>query len=363
MQSIPNIEPFIPSSENITKFAYETIQQGKSIFGLGHKRITNFLTDAIITKKPEIKSLSSKTQLKLVEERQQLLETDWQDAQEGVYPVNILFDNPWSDFFRYYPQIWLDTPQVWQKKQNRQYQNFASQLDTEGYPSYYLQNFHYQTDGYLSDMSANLYDLQVEILFNGTADPMRRRILAPLKAELTKNNSQKRTKILDLACGTGRTLKFIRATLPKASLYGVDLSPAYLRKANQLLLEIPGELPQLVQANGEDLPYLDNCFDGITSIFLFHELPPQARQRVIEECFRVIKPGGIFMICDSIQEGDCPEFQVILDNFPINFHEPYFKHYTTDNLDERLEKAGFEILKIETHFAGKYWLARKPQVD
>ena len=69
------------------------------------------------------------------------------------------------------------------------------------------------------------------------------------------------------------------------------------------------------------------------------------------------------MICDSIQEGDCPVFQVILDNFPINFHEPYFTHYTTDNLDERLEKAGFEILKIETHFAGKYWLARKPQVD
>ncbi len=175
---------------------------------------------------------------------------------ESLIPFNILFDNPWEDFFRYYPQIWLEKPKILQRQQNREYQSFAPQIDKEGYPRYYLQNFHYQTDGYLSDMSANLYDLQVEILFNGGADPMRRRILAPLKAELAQTTPQKQIKVLDVACGTGRTLRFIRATLPKASLYGVDLSPAYLRKTNQLLSEMPGELPQLAQANGENLPYL-----------------------------------------------------------------------------------------------------------
>ncbi len=74
----------------------------------------------------------------------------------------------------------------------------------------------------------------------------------------------------------------IRATLPNASLFGTDLSPAYLRKANQLLSEIPGELPQLLQANAEELPYRDSYFHGVTCIFLFHELPPVVRQRVIE---------------------------------------------------------------------------------
>ena len=364
MQSTTKIESFLPLPENITKLAYETFQQGKSIFSLSHKRITDLLTDAVIpNRKKEIKSLTPETQLKMLEQRNQLLEIDWQDAQKGVYPVDILFDHPWEDFLRYYPQIWLDTPQIWQRRKNREYQRFAPQIDTEGYPSYYLQNFHYQTDGYLSDMSANLYDLQVEILFNGGADPMRRRILAPLKAELPQNSSPKEIKVLDLACGTGRTLKFLRATLPKASLYGVDLSPAYLRKANQLLSEIPGELPQLMQANGENLPYLDNYFHAVSSVFLFHELPPGARQQVIEESFRVTKPGGIFVICDSIQEGDCPEFQTILDNFSVNFHEPYYKNYITDNLVERLEKAGFENIRTETHFASKYWLARKPQTD
>jgi len=52
------------------------------------------------------------------------------------------------------------------------------EIETAGYPSYYA-NFHHQTNGYFSDLSANLYDLQVEILFGGSADAMRRRIIAP----------------------------------------------------------------------------------------------------------------------------------------------------------------------------------------
>ena len=363
MQSTTNIESLIPLPENITKLAYETLQQSKSVFGLSHKTISDFLTNTFVPKiKQEIKPLSQESQIKLIEKRNQLLETDWQDAQKGVYPVSILFDNPWVDFFYYYPEVWLDLTKIWQRMQNREYQSFSPQIDQQGYPRYYLQNFHYQTDGYLSDMSANLYDLQVEILFNGAADAMRRRILAPLKAGLAQTVPQHQIKVLDVACGTGRTLRFIRSTLPKASLYGVDLSPSYLRKANQLLSELPGELPQLVQANGEELPYLDNCFHAVTSVFLFHELPPQARQRVIEECFRVTKPGGIFVICDSMQKGDYPAFETIMDNFPVRFHEPYYKHYTTDNLVERLEKAGFDNIKTQNHFASKYWIARKPEI-
>ena len=251
---------------------------------------------------------------------------------------------------------------IWARLQNREYQEFDTKIERDGYPSYYLQNFHYQTDGYLSDLSANLYDLQVEILFNGSADAMRRRILKPLKTGLNyfSDVPANEQKVLDVACGTGRTLRMIRSALDKAKLYGTDLSPAYLRKANQLLSEIPGELPQLQQANGEDLPYLDNYFHGVTSVFLFHELPPNARQAVIEQCFRVLKPGGTFVICDSMQAVDSPDFSVMMENFPVLFHEPYYRHYTTDNLEERLTNAGFTNVQVENHFVSKYWIATKP---
>ncbi|MGL6337646.1 MAG: class I SAM-dependent methyltransferase, partial [Waterburya sp.] len=291
-----------------------------------------------------------------------LEEQDWQDAQRGLYPSSLLFDNPWSDFFRYYPEVWLDMFKIWSRLQKKEYQRFDQSIDQEGYPNYYLQNFHYQTDGYLSDMSANLYDLQVEILFNGAADAMRRRILAPLKQGLQtfSHLPPQQIKVLDIACGTGRTLKMIRAALPKVSLCGTDLSPAYLRKANQLLSEIPGELPQLLQANAEKLPFLDNYFQGLTSVFLFHELPASARQEVINEAFRILQPGGVFVICDSMQAIDSPDFQVMMNNFPAIFHEPYYRHYTTDNLEERLTTAGFTNIEVTNHFVSKYWTAYKP---
>ena len=361
MQSTPNLDQFIPDS--LAKFTYQSFQEGKKIFGFLHKQISDRLTTTVVPEqKTKSQPLSVQTLEKLQLRLKELEEVDWQDAQKGIYPKGLLFDNPWADFFRYYPEVWLDLPKIWDRIKNKEYQQFEPTIDREGYPQYYLQNFHYQTDGYLSDLSANLYDLQVEILFNGAADAMRRRILAPLKQglETFSNLPPQQLKILDVACGTGRTLRMIRGALPKASLFGVDLSPAYLRKANQLISEIPGELPQLAKANAEELPYLENYFHCITSVFLFHELPGEARQQVIEEAFRVLQPGGTFIICDSIQPIDSPDFKIMMDNFPAIFHEPYYRHYTTDDLQLRLEKAGFVEVKIENHFVSKYWIARKP---
>ena len=166
-------------------------------------------------------------------------------------------------------------------------------------------------------------------------------------------------RVLDIACGTGRTLRAIRATLPQASLYGTDLSPTYLRKANELLSEIPGELPQLAQANAEELPYLDNYFHGITCVFLFHELPGIVRQNIIAQAFRTLQPGGIFVICDSIQLSDSPELAPAMDGFDEIFHEPYYHDYTNDDLTLRLTTAGFQDVRTEVHFMSKYLIATK----
>lgn len=352
-------------SDTFTKLAYQTFQQGKAVFALAHKNVSSQLLNLIYPPVTQLRtqSLSPEILQKLRQRLAQIIEADWQDAEQGVYPEGLLFDNPWEDFFRYYPEICLDMPKVWERTQQHQYQEFSPGIETDDYPQYYRRNFHCQTDGYLSDLSANLYDLQVEILFSGSADPMRRRVLAPLKAGLKAFDSvsPKQIRVLDVACGTGRTLRMIRATLPQASLFGTDLSPAYLRKANQVLSEIPGELPQLVQAKAEELPYRDDYFHGVTCVFLFHELPPTVRQRVIEQAFRVTQPGGVFVICDSIQAIDFPDFMPMMENFPLMFHEPYYRHYISDDLVERLKQAGFENITTQDHFMSKYWIAYKPQ--
>jgi ubiquinone/menaquinone biosynthesis C-methylase UbiE len=350
--------------DTLTKIAYQNLQQGKSYFSFAHKALANQLRKMLVPSDRPVIPVPPELIPNLQKRSNDIMATDWQDAENGVYPESLLFDEPWTDYLMQYPMVWLDTPSIWKRADNRKYQDFDSSIDTAGYPSYYVQNFHHQTGGYLSDFSANLYDLQVEILFGGSADAMRRRILAPLKASFSNFPAvpAKQIKILDAACGTARTLKAIRATLPQASLFGIDLSPAYLRKANQWLSQMPGELPQLIQGNIEELPYTDNYFHAITCVFLFHELPPAVRQKAIEECFRVLKPGGTFIICDSIQVADSPEFELMMTAFHETFHEPYYQSYMQDDLVDRLTKAGFSSVQpTQVHFMSKYLIATKAE--
>jgi ubiquinone/menaquinone biosynthesis C-methylase UbiE len=366
MQSTFN--PAAITDFNPLRTAYETLQWGKSVLAMTHKnaasRVGNFLYPR--NSESPTRSMPPSVFEFLQQRYQALLAQDWEDAQAGFYPVDLLFDTPWEEVVRQYPVLWLDLPQMWRRTQTKRCQEFADDIDTSGYPPYYLQNFHYQTDGYLSDTSADLYDLQVELLFSGMADPMRRRILPLLKQQAAgwalggqqPLGVKQHPKILDVACGTGRTLRQLRAAFPTAMLYGIDLSPTYLQKANQLLSQ-KGELPQLLQANAESLPYQANYFNGVTSVFLFHELPTIVRQKVIEECYRVLQPGGTLIICDSIQRDDSAELGPMMENFATVFHEPYYSHYIQDNLVQRLEQAGFEAITSETHFLSKYLTARK----
>ena len=353
-------------TNSLTKLAYQGFQYSKSAAGITHKTWTFRIRQVVAPTDSEVSAPVPSDVLDTYRKRyDQLLELDWADAEQGIYDPALLFDTPWTDIVQFYPQVLLDLPKTWERANNKEFKSFRKDIQTDGYPQYYVQNFHHQTDGYLSDESANLYDLQVELLFNGAADPMRRRVLAPLKDHLTQAGllqtptTARATRVLDIACGTGRTLRMLRGALPHVSLFGIDLSPAYLRKANQLLSSIPGELPQLMQANAEDLPYLDSYFHGITCVFMLHELPAPVRQKVIDECYRVVRPGGTLIICDSIQKIDSPELEPMMKNFPRLFHEPFYTNYIEDDISQRLSTAGFRDIDIQTHFASKYWIARK----
>src|SRR3546814_4102614 len=92
------------------------------------------------------------------------------------------------------------------------------------YPRYYLQNFHFQSGGYLSEESARLYDYQVEVLFTGGAGAMRRHALVPL-AEHFHNQGIRETRLLDVACGTGRFLADRKSNRLNSSHYCASRMP------------------------------------------------------------------------------------------------------------------------------------------
>ena len=350
-------------ANSISKLAYQTLQQGKSIAGLAHKQLSTRLMELVA---PEAMPGSTTVSAELMNELRAsitaLQDRDWLEAEQGIYPTDLLFEAPWLDWLSRYPLLWLDLPTTWERRRDRNVRDLPKQTDATLYPDYYLQNFHHQTDGYLSDHSAALYDLQVEILFNGTADAMRRRVLAPLKRGLRhfSDRSPSSLRILDVATGTGRMLQQIQGALPHSELIGADLSAAYLRQANRWLNGSNKNLVQLVRANGEQLPLADQSVQAVTCVFLLHELPANARQNVLNECCRVLEPGGVLILADSVQLADSPQFSSAMDYFRKTLHEPYYRDYIGDDIEARLSSAGFDGIHAESHFMTRIWSARKP---
>ncbi|PKP80651.1 MAG: class I SAM-dependent methyltransferase [Alphaproteobacteria bacterium HGW-Alphaproteobacteria-18] len=240
-----------------------------------------------------------------------------------------------------------DVKAVDQRRLSRDGKELQRALEEEGnflkrnanrYPDYYLQNFHYQTGGWFTDESAQLYDTQVEALFSGTADAMRRAALAEIAKEL-KGRDQRQISLMDVACGNGRFLERVLDIWPRLKVTGLDLSPSYTEAARARLAR--WRQADIIQDMAEAIPVENGSFDIAVSIFLFHELPPHVRPLVLAEIFRVLKPGGLFILADSLQFSDRAPLDGLLEYFPHGFHEPYYRDYLAWGLDEALMQAGF----------------------
>jgi ubiquinone/menaquinone biosynthesis C-methylase UbiE len=250
-----------------------------------------------------------------------------------------------------------DLPDSLQRRRTRDASTVRSEIRGSALPDYYAQDFHFQTGGYLTDHSAKLYDVQVETLFLGGAGPMRREALRPI-AEFMRGRDQRTIALLDVACGTGRFLHDCRIAWPAMQLTGLDLSPAYLDEARR---HMRGLRPaRLLPANAEAIPLPDASQDIVVCIFLFHELPPDVRRCVTAEMARVLKPGGLLVFIDSLQLGDRPGWDSLLEAFPVRFHEPFFRSYIIDDLDQTFTLAGLRLRSQWTSFFSKVSAWSKP---
>ena len=99
--------------EQISKIAYKTLQQGKSIAGLAHKELSTRIMNFML---PDNKLGNFNIDKKLLIDIQLsmdfLREEDWNDAEKNIYPKKLLFDEPWLRYLTQYPKIWLDMPNL-----------------------------------------------------------------------------------------------------------------------------------------------------------------------------------------------------------------------------------------------------------
>jgi ubiquinone/menaquinone biosynthesis C-methylase UbiE len=289
--------------------------------------------------------------------RTELHRRDLQNVEAGHYPRELLFDFPVRRFLREFPRLLRDAPRVVRRMRANDFKDIP-EVDKHRFPPYYRRTFHWQTDGYFSEHSAEMYELGVELLFRGTADVMRRQIIPPVSEHVRRMGGADQVRLLDIGCGTGRTLHQLASAHPTMRLHGCDLSPAYIKMARRRLAHVD-ELTLAVE-NGEALPWADDTFDVVTSTYMFHELPRNARRNVVREMFRVVKPGGLVVLEDSAQPSESPELEPVLRGFPREFHEPFYADYLEDDLGELLAEIGFAVQATEPHLVAKVVVATRP---
>lgn len=326
--------------------------------GFVAQQLTLPLFEFVTTGKKPPRSLEPQKMRKACAELFRLLKKDSDNIARGLYPVEVLKPEKTGKHFLRYPRIVYDGYSISKRRQDKAAHDFSPEAEDflKDLPEYYQRNFHFQTGGYLTKESAELYEHQVEILFSGSADAMRRLII-PLVKEVYPTDGAG-LHFLEVGAGTGRLTRFMKLAYPKAKITVLDLSYPYLKKAQDNLHEF--DRLDFVQGAAEELPFQDQKFDFVYSCFLFHELPHEIRKQVVAEGSRVLKPGGCFGLVDSLQKEDTKDLEWALEQFPVDFHEPFYKNYTMNPMEGLLAASGFEDIKKDQGFFAKALLARKP---
>ena len=354
-----------PLSHLVTRFAYGVSQLPRVAWYVGHSIALRQLSEATQRREGQKPRRRAHTgapvpnRSRIYADMAKLFLQDLANVEASIYPLPADHDGSLFTLIHRSRLFFEDLPEIHRRRERRAHNEVLSEQTRGKRPRYYLQNFHFQSGGWMTDDSAERYDTQVEVLFNGTANAIRRQALPQLH-EAFAGRDQRKLRLLDIGCGTGRFLDFIKQAWPRLPTVGLDMSEAYIRYAKRHLMR--RSRTSFVVGKAEAVPLPDNSQDAVTSIFLLHELPPKVRRIAFAECARILKPGGRLVLVDSLQRGDQPDYEGLLDLFPKNYHEPYYESYTNEDFCSVAADCGLTYIRDVKAFVSKVMVFDKPAV-
>lgn len=184
------------------------------------------------------------------------------------------------------------------------------------------------------DLIAHLYD-----------EPGRNYDTDPNLIGFLQQTSSPRVRILDMGCGTGKQLAADNKIFPEIQAIGLDLFHGMLQQARKRCNEIIW-----IQGDNTNLPFQNASFDYVTNQFSYHHV--QNKPRFIADTYRILKPGGRFVIT-NLDPWSMAGWMVYR-YFPTSKTRDFFDFLPVEELVSLMEEAGFGNIRVKReHIRGE----------
>ena len=155
-------------------------------------------------------------------------------------------------------------------------------------------------------------------------------------------NSIKYNKILDMGCTIGNNTLPFKSVFPDASVWGIDISRPCLRYGHARACTLNHSI-HFLQNNAEKTTFQSNSFDLIFSRILLHETSAQGLKKIILECNRLLKPGGLMIHCDAPQFNSITPYEASLRDWDATCNnEPFMTVLYSMSLEKLYIECGFK---------------------
>lgn len=149
-------------------------------------------------------------------------------------------------------------------------------------------------------------------------------------------------RMLDIGTSSGKNLIPYVQAFPGVEAHGVDVAAPLLRYGHAIAGNLDAPI-HLAQMNAEALDFPDQSFDLIVSSFFFHEIPVKSTRKVLAECRRLLRPGGIMVHQELPASGLVDPFEDFFWNWDTEHNnEPAYTAFRAQDPIELCVEAGFD---------------------
>jgi SAM-dependent methyltransferase len=187
------------------------------------------------------------------------------------------------------------------------------------------------------------YDAGIFATVGGTMGPYSDGAGRALVEWLQQHEPQFRPRrIVDLGCGIGHNTLPLAQAFPESDIVAIDAAAPMLRYGHARARSLGIENVTFLQADATDVPLESGAADLVFTSMVLHETSRAALPRILHECARLLRPGGLTLHLEQPPYRGRPPFEQAMRDWDGRYNnEPFWSGLHETDLPVQLAASGF----------------------